>query len=83
MIYINKNDDIVKVSHMTFWGKRKDIYTSTENIIPLSDLSENPNDIFVRFKQYNTKDEFYLVLKFGGVRDLEMMKQLLGEIKIK
>lgn len=83
MLYINKTDNIVKVSHMTFWGKRNDIYMNAENIIPLSDLSDNPNDIYVQFKQYDKKDVFYLVLRFGGVQDSEMMRQLLGEIKMK
>lgn len=83
MLYINRKDNIVKLSHMTFWGKRNDIYIHVEDIIPLSDLSDNPDDIFVRFKQYTTKDEFYLMLRFGGIRDLKLMKQLLGEIKIK
>lgn len=81
IIAYNSTDDLVKVSHLTFWGSRKDIFLHVKNIVPLSDMSDNPNDIFVKFQQYDSKDVLFLVLKFGEIKDMEKFQLVLGGIK--
>ncbi|XP_014777237.1 transmembrane protein 186 [Octopus bimaculoides] len=81
IIAYNSVEDLVKVSHLTFWGGRKDIFLHVKSIIPLSDMSDNPNDIFVKFQQYDNEEVLFLVLKFGGIKDMEKFQLVLGDIK--
>ncbi|XP_029639015.1 transmembrane protein 186 [Octopus sinensis] len=81
IIAYNSVEDLVKVSHLTFWGGRKDIFLHVKSVVPLSDMSDNPNDIFVKFRQYDNEEVLFLVLKFGGIKDMEKFQLVLGDIK--
>ena len=40
IIYIDPKTDIVKVSKLTFWGRREDIFVRQEDIVPWSDSNQ-------------------------------------------
>lgn len=69
---------IVRLSHLTFWGRRNDVYVPLENIIPLSDLSEKPSDAYIRLRRYDTKDFLYFTLRWGHVADAEKFFSVFG-----
>ncbi|GAB1608496.1 transmembrane protein 186-like [Argonauta hians] len=81
IIAYDSKEELLKVSHLTFWGGRRDIFLHAKSVIPISDMSDNPNDIYVRFRRYDTEEELLLVLKYGGIKNLEKLKLVIGEIR--
>ena len=43
--------DTVRLSHMTFWGHRKDLFVPLQDLIPPSDVGENTSDVFFKVKR--------------------------------
>lgn len=78
-IYYNTGSDLVKVSHLTFWGGRKDIEIPTTDIVPLSDTGDNPTDIYVHLLRYSQSNfSLYLCLRFGGIVDYQTFYHVFG-----
>ena len=59
LICVSEDEQILRVSHLTFWGKRYDLYINTNNIVPLSDTPDNPHDVLVTLRQYNSSEYLY------------------------
>ncbi|XP_076062993.1 transmembrane protein 186 [Oratosquilla oratoria] len=80
-IYLNHEQDKIKVSHLTFWGRRHDIYMSVNDVVPLVETPDNPTDAFVRFKCYSDpKFTLLLFLRFGGIRDIKSFTHVFGSL---
>jgi uncharacterized membrane protein len=47
LMSLNEAEDTVKVSHLTFWGKRNDLFIPVDEIVPLADLGYELSDIFI------------------------------------
>ncbi|KAK3588772.1 hypothetical protein CHS0354_003008 [Potamilus streckersoni] len=77
---VDKNLEIVKVSHLTFWGRKRDIFLKINQIVPISDTTQNTNDAYVTLRTYDGNLKLYLFLRFGGVRDKEKLEAVLGTI---
>lgn len=81
IIYYNPSEDSVKISHLSFWGNRKDIYVPLDDIVPLTDTDDNPMDIYVKLLRYSKpKSKLYLSLKFGGILDSEKFVEVFGSL---
>lgn len=83
-IAINKSQTTVRLSHLTFWGKRKDEYIEVENFIPFSDMTgEEPFKGILHVKTYqNPKDHYILFVgKYGNILDKESFVTIFGKIK--
>ncbi|XP_020382585.2 transmembrane protein 186 [Rhincodon typus] len=80
MLYINDSGTTLKVSHLTFWGRRNDFYVSVEDVMPLGDTGDTANEIILQFKQYNKTEVFYFTVKFGQVVDKQKFLQVFGNI---
>ena len=82
MLSLNEAEDVVRISHLTFWGGRNDIYAPVEDVIPLADLSENPRDIYLKCRRYSTKDVLYFTLRAGGIQNMEKFVKVFGSIDL-
>lgn len=81
LVYINSNNtDIVKISYMDFWGRRRDVEKQISDIVPLSEISKSIFDqYFTKLKFYSSDKEGYkLVHRFGGIVDLDMFSKVFG-----
>ncbi|CAH1787476.1 unnamed protein product [Owenia fusiformis] len=78
---LNPTNNMVKVSHLTFWGRRNDVYMPIVNIIPICDLSDKPNDVFIKFKRYDSGSDLYLSLRYGKITDMDKFTTVLGSIR--
>lgn len=47
---INPPMDTVRLSHLTFWGQRNDVFVSLEDLIPPTDIGEDSSDLFFKVK---------------------------------
>ena len=51
----NPQDSTVRLSHMTFWGHRKDVFISYKDIIPPVDIGEDSSDVFFKVKRWGKR----------------------------
>ena len=79
MLYIDKNRQIVKLAHLTFWSKRKTVLYKLSEIQPISDTAENPTDLYVKLKTY-TGDKYFLTLKYGQVLQKQDFQEVIGRL---
>ena len=42
----------MKLAHLTFWGKRKDVTVSIDDIMPISETNENIGSIYWKMSFY-------------------------------
>ncbi|XP_067407389.1 transmembrane protein 186 [Emydura macquarii macquarii] len=79
LMYLNEAGTIVKVAHLTFWGRKKVIYCPVETVMTLSDTGDAMNELLLQFKQYNSTQVLYFTLKFGHIVDKQRFTQIFGE----
>ena len=80
ILSFNEAEDIVKVSRLTFWGNRRDIYLPLQSIIPLSEMTGNSEDIYTKFCRYDSDEVLYISLRFGGIEDKDKFIKALGTV---
>ncbi|XP_068764699.1 transmembrane protein 186 isoform X2 [Struthio camelus] len=51
LIYLNETGSTVKVAHLTFWGRRKDILCPTEMVMTLGDVGDGKEELLLQFKR--------------------------------
>ncbi|XP_067162366.1 transmembrane protein 186 [Apteryx mantelli] len=79
LIYLNETGSTVKVAHLTFWGRRKDILCPVETVMTLGDVGDGKEELLLQFKRYNSTDILYFTLKFGQIVDREKFIQIFGD----
>ncbi|KAM6054526.1 PREDICTED: transmembrane protein 186 [Chlamydotis macqueenii] len=80
LIYLNETGSTVKVSHLTFWGRRKDIYCPIETVMTLDEVGDSKGELLLQFKRYNSADILYFTIKFGQIVDRQKFTQIFGEL---
>ncbi|XP_042554407.1 transmembrane protein 186 [Dipodomys spectabilis] len=78
ILYVNESGTVLRVAHLTFWGWRQDTYCPVEDVVPLTETPDRPQDLFIRIQQYSGKQTFYLTLRYGQVLDRERFSQVFG-----
>uniref|UniRef100_A0A8B9SKH9 Transmembrane protein 186 n=1 Tax=Anas platyrhynchos TaxID=8839 RepID=A0A8B9SKH9_ANAPL len=68
-IYLSESGRTVKVAHLTFWGKRNDIYCPIETVMTSDEAGDVQGELLLQFKRYNSKDTLYFTTKYGQVVD--------------
>ncbi|XP_067912234.1 transmembrane protein 186 [Heterodontus francisci] len=81
ILYLNDSGTTLKISHLTFWGRRNDFYVPVEDVMPLGDTGDAANETILQFKQYNRTEVFYFTTKFGQVIDKQKFLQVFGGIQ--
>ena len=80
IISVNQTEDVVRISHLSFWGKRRDVQFNLSDIVPLSDMSVRPDDIYQVIQFYEKPLRFYWFLRHGKNTDAEAVQRLFGKI---
>ncbi|CAF2725658.1 unnamed protein product [Rotaria sp. Silwood2] len=78
-IYTNVECNRVILTHVDFWGRRKNIELDTRDIIPINDI-ETPNKTILPFKRYSTRDTMYYSTKFGQILDQPRFNRIFSGI---
>lgn len=81
MMYLNEDGTLLKVAHLTFWGRRKDIYCPVETVMTLGDMGEGKNEFLLRFQQYDNNQFLYFTLRLGQVVDREKFAKVFGGVQ--
>ncbi|XP_030433375.1 transmembrane protein 186 isoform X1 [Gopherus evgoodei] len=78
LMYLNEAGTVVKVAHLTFWGRKKEIYCPVENVMTLGDTGDTKNEVLLQFKQHNSTQVLYFTLTFGHIVDKQKFAQIFG-----
>ncbi|CAL1283405.1 unnamed protein product [Larinioides sclopetarius] len=81
IIFLSDDEESVQISHLTFWGRKKDIIVPLQDIIPLSDSTCNASDIYVKLKRYSCEDKLYFTLKYGKILDKVKFEKVFGTLE--
>ncbi|XP_073503862.1 transmembrane protein 186 [Phyllobates terribilis] len=79
MLYVNDDLTTVKVSYMTFWGNRRNIFVPMNDVKPLSETGDNKGEILRQFARYSNPDILYFTTRYGLVLDREKFSAVFGE----
>ncbi|XP_052629394.1 transmembrane protein 186 [Harpia harpyja] len=81
LIYLNETGRTVRVAHLTFWGKRNDIYCPIEAVMTLDEVGDSKEELLLQFKRYNSTDILYFTIKFGQIVDRQKFTQIFGKLE--
>lgn len=79
-IYINKDNDKVKVDYVDFWGRRQHTILAIEDILMPWEIPERRINLYQSVT--NREDEsqsFKLIHRFGVVQDVEKFVRIFGD----
>ena len=79
---MNDGKDVLRVSHLTFWGGRREIYAPVDDVIPLTDAGEDVNELYLKFKRYSNNSVLYYSVRFGGVESLDDFRKVFGNVAV-
>lgn len=78
MMYLDPSQTTLKVSHLTFWGKRNDIYLPVSDIMTIGDTGDSVKETILRLKTYSSPQTFYYSKHFGRVVDKQGFEKVFG-----
>ena len=79
-MHLSEDLKTVMVSHLTFWGNRRDVPIPVDDVVSFSELYENSQEILVRFRRYSTQDYLFYFLKYADILDKDKFIHVFGEI---
>ncbi|XP_071845820.1 transmembrane protein 186-like [Apostichopus japonicus] len=79
MMYLSRDETRVKVSHLTFWGQRKDLTFPVSDVIPLRDCGED-KDTINKLRRYSTNRYLLFSARFGRILNREKFEIVFGSI---
>uniref|UniRef100_A0A8D2QIW5 Transmembrane protein 186 n=1 Tax=Zonotrichia albicollis TaxID=44394 RepID=A0A8D2QIW5_ZONAL len=79
LIYLSETGQTVRVAHLTFWGRRNDIYCPIDTVVTLDEVGDSKDELLHQFKRYNSTDTLYFTIKYGQIVDRQKFTQIFGE----
>lgn len=79
MMYMNESGTMLKVSHLTFWGRRKDFFVPVKNVMTLTDTGDFRNETILQFKRYDTSEVLYFTIRYGQIMDKHKFSHAFGK----
>lgn len=81
MMYLDPSQSTLKVSHLTFWGKRRDIYLPVSDVMTIGDTGDSLNETILKLKRYSSPETLYFSTHFGRVVNKEAFEMVFGSFK--
>ncbi|XP_061686529.1 transmembrane protein 186 isoform X2 [Syngnathoides biaculeatus] len=80
MMYLDSSHSTLKVSHLTFWGRRHDIYMPVSDVLTVGDTGDFPRETILKLKRYSTRETLYFSTHFGQVVDKQCFEKVFGRL---
>ncbi|XP_005161824.1 transmembrane protein 186 isoform X1 [Danio rerio] len=80
MMYLDSTQTILKVSHLSFWGHRRDIYVPVSDVVTLGDSGDSRGESILRLKRYSTSNTMYFSTRLGRVVDRHAFGKVFGSL---
>ncbi|KAK2815890.1 hypothetical protein Q5P01_026357 [Channa striata] len=81
MMYLDPTQTTLRVSHLTFWGKRHDIYLPVSDVMTIGDTGDSVNETVLKLKRYSSPQTLFFSTHFGRVVDREGFEKVFGNLK--
>ncbi|KAI7791466.1 putative transmembrane protein 186 [Triplophysa rosa] len=81
MMYLDSTQTTLKVSHLTFWGHRRDIYLPVSDVMTLGDAGDTKGEPILRFKRYSSSDSMFFSTRLGRVVDKDAFEKVFGSME--
>ncbi|KAM4611561.1 transmembrane protein 186 [Polymixia lowei] len=81
MMYLDSSQTTLKVSHLTFWGRRHDVYLPVSDVMTIGDTGDSVGEPILKLKRYSSPQTMYFSTRFGRVVDRQAFEQVFGTIK--
>ncbi|XP_044201925.1 transmembrane protein 186 [Thunnus albacares] len=81
MMYLDPSQTTLKVSHLTFWGRRHDIYLPVSDVMTIGDTGDSPNETIFKLKRYSSPQTLYFSTHFGRVVDKQGFEKVFGSLR--
>ncbi|XP_044047665.1 transmembrane protein 186 [Siniperca chuatsi] len=78
MMYLDPSQTTLKVSHLTFWGRRHDIYLPVSDVMTIGDTGDSVNETILKLKRYSSPQTLYFSTHFGRVVDKQGFEKVFG-----
>lgn len=80
-MYLDQSQTTLKVSHLSFWGKRRDIFLPVSDVMTIADTGDATNEAILKLKTYSNADTLYFSTYFGRVVDRHQFEKVFGSLK--
>ncbi|XP_043079109.1 transmembrane protein 186 isoform X2 [Puntigrus tetrazona] len=80
MMYLDSTQTVLKVSHLTFWGFRRDVYLPVSDVMTLGDSGDKKGEPILRLKRYSCSDTMYFSTRLGRVVDKNAFEKVFGSL---
>ncbi|KAK5866231.1 hypothetical protein PBY51_020438 [Eleginops maclovinus] len=77
-MYLDLSQTTLKVSHLTFWGRRNDIYLPVSDVMTIADTGDTVKEKILKLKRFSTPQTLYFSTHFGRVVDKQGFKKVFG-----
>ncbi|XP_070684498.1 transmembrane protein 186 [Pempheris klunzingeri] len=81
MMYLDPSQTTLKVSHLTFWGRRHDVYLPVSDVMTFGDTGDSVNETILKLKRFSSPQTFYFSTRFGRVVDKHGFERVFGTLK--
>ncbi|KAM4594827.1 transmembrane protein 186 isoform 2-T2 [Fundulus diaphanus] len=81
MMYLDPSRTTLKVSHLSFWGKRQDVYLRVSDVMTIGDTGDSATETILKLKRYSSPETFYFSTRFGRIVDKDGFEKVFGSLK--
>ncbi|KAM4585541.1 transmembrane protein 186 [Odontesthes bonariensis] len=81
MMYLDPSQTTLQVSHLTFWGKRHNIYIPVSDVMTICDTGDSAKETILKLKRYSTAETLYFSTNYGRVLDKQGFEKVFGSLK--
>lgn len=74
--YVNSEENLIRLGHIDFWGRRKNV------VIPIEDIVNLPKiflDMWMPIQKQNDKETYKLLHRHGDILDSKTFTYVFGE----
>lgn len=79
-MYLDGSQRTLKVSHLTFWGRRRDVLLPLDDVMTVGDSGDSPGEIILRLRTYSSSHTFYFSTRLGRVVDTPGFHKVFGTL---
>ncbi|CAM4654973.1 unnamed protein product [Leuciscus chuanchicus] len=80
MMYLDSTQTVLKVSHLTFWGHRRDVYVPVSDVMTLGDSGDTKGEPILCLKRFSSSDTMYFSTRLGRVVDRNAFEKVFGSL---
>ncbi|KAG7266941.1 hypothetical protein CRUP_019859 [Coryphaenoides rupestris] len=81
MMYLDSAQTTLKVSHLTFWGRRHNVFLPVSDVMTLGDTGDSLTETILKLKRHSNADTMYFSLSYGRIIDKQAFEKVFGSLK--